>query len=487
MFVTGCGPAPEIRVGSKKQPESVILGDMVAHLARDAGAGVDHRRGRSLSGTEFLWRALINDEIDVYPEYTGTISAEILAGRQLKDPEAMRQALAEHGIRMSQPLGFNDTYALGMKKETAQRLGIHTISDLRNHPNLRLAFSNEFMVRADDGWKGLRDHYGLPQKPLPPMEHDLAYLSLVNGAVDITDLYSTDAKIRSYQLQVLVDDRHFFPAYQAVLLYRSSLEDRNPRVVAAFLKLEGRISEEVMIDLNARVELDHQTESRVAADFLAKALDLHVQVEDESRVQEMIRLTREHLTLVAISLSAAIVIALPLGILAARWPRGVQGILGVPRLIQTVPSIALLMFLIPLLGIGIKPTIVALFLYSLLPIVQNTYTGLRSIPDNLRESAEALGLPAAARLRRVELPIASPLILAGIKTAAVINVGTATLGGLIGAGGFGEVIFNGIPKGDTSGLIIWGALPAAVLALVVLGVFEIAEHWLVPKGLRLKV
>jgi osmoprotectant transport system permease protein len=486
VFLAGCGQAPEVRVGSKKQPESVILGEMVALLAGNTGARVDYQRGRALGGTEFLWKALINDEIDVYPEYTGTISAEILAGKDLRKPKAMREALAEYGIRMSQPLGFNDTYALGMKKESAERLGIRTISDLRKHPGLKLGFSNEFMVRADDGWKGLRERYRLPQKPLPPLEHDLAYQALVNGALDVTDLYSTDAKIRSYKLQVLADDLHFFPSYQAVLLYRSTLQERNPSAVAAFLRLEGRILEDAMIDLNARVELAQEKESQVAADFLAENLGVYLRSRDDSRAAELLRLTRQHLFLVAISLGAAMVVAVPLGILAARWPGAGQGILAVSGVIQTIPSIALLVFLIPLLGIGAQPTIAALFLYSLLPIVQNTYTGLHNIPGQLRESAEALGLSALARLRLVELPMASRTIVAGIKTAAVINVGTATLGGLIGAGGFGEVIFNGIPKGDFIGLILWGAVPAALLALFVLGLFELAERWLVPKGLRLK-
>ena len=131
------------------------------------------------------------------------------------------------------------------------------------------------------------------------------------------------------------------------------------------------------------------------------------------------------------------------------------------------------------------PQLSALFLYSLLPIVRNTYTGLRDIPPPVRESAEALGLPPGARLRLVELPMASREILAGIKTSAVINVGTATLGALIGAGGYGQPILTGIRLDDV-GLILQGAIPAALLALLVQGVFDLAELVVVPKGLRLK-
>jgi osmoprotectant transport system permease protein len=160
-------------------------------------------------------------------------------------------------------------------------------------------------------------------------------------------------------------------------------------------------------------------------------------------------------------------------------------ILAIVGIVQTIPSLALLVFLIPFLGIGGLPAMVALFLYSLLPIVRNTYAGLHDIPIQIRESAEALGLRAAARLRLVELPMAARAILAGIKTSAVINVGTATLGALIGAGGYGQPILTGI-RLDDLGLILEGAVPAAVLALLVQGLFELAERWLVPRGLRLK-
>ena len=164
---------------------------------------------------------------------------------------------------------------------------------------------------------------------------------------------------------------------------------------------------------------------------------------------------------------AAIAVSIPLGVIAARRPRLGPLILTTTGVIQTIPSLALLVFMIPWLGIGAKPALVALFLYSLLPIVRNTATGLRDIPVSLRESAEALGLPATARLLRIELPMASRSILAGIKTAAVINVGTATIGALIGAGGFGQPILTGIRRDDLSMILFEGAIPAALLALAV--------------------
>jgi osmoprotectant transport system permease protein len=479
----GCGPVPEVRIGSKQQPESEILGEMATLLAISTGARAEHRR--SLGGTRILWNALLKGEIDAYPEYTGTITSEIFAASRPRDQDQIRALLDERGILMSLPLGFNDTYAIGMRKEVAQRLALRNISDLRAHPDLRLGFSSEFIKRAD-GWPGLRQRYALPQQNVRGLNHDLAYTGLMSSTLDATDLYSTDPKIRRYDLLVLVDDLGYFPAYQAVFLYRRDLQERAAAVVDALRKLEGRISDRAMIDMNARVEEDREPDAQVASAFLAKQVDVHVQPRVESQVESLWRHTREHLYLVVVSLAAAIAIAVPFGILASRSPIAGQGMLAVTGVIQTIPSMALLVFMIPLLGLGTKPAIAALFLYSLLPIAQNTYTGLHVIPLSIRESAEALGLPAFGRLRLVELPLATSTILAGIKTAAVINVGTATLGGYIGAGGYGQVIFEGIPVGDYVGLILWGALPAALLALLVLGLFELAERWLVPKGLRLK-
>jgi osmoprotectant transport system permease protein len=490
-LLAGCTPqqsanpsAPRLRVGSKQFTEGVILGELVADLARSAGARADHRETRGLGSTRVLWNALLKGEIDIYPEYTGTIVGEIFADKGLRGQELLAPALGEHGIRMSRTLGFNNTYAVGMRKETAARLGIGRLSDLRSHPDLKFGFSNEFMERAD-GWPGLRERYRLPQKDVRGLDHELAYRGLVNGTLDATDLYSTDAKIRQYDLQVLGDDLQFFPAYQAVLLYRRDLQDRAPAVLAAILKLEGAISEADMVDMNARVDLDKVSEEQVAADFLSKHFALDVQAAVEGSLHRFLRVTAEHLFLVAISLGAAILIAVPLGILAAKWSAFGQFILASAGMIQTIPSMALLVFMISLLGIGAAPAIAALFLYSLLPIVRNTYTGLNGIPVQVRESAEALGLSAAARLRLIDLPLASRTILAGIKTAAVINVGTATLGGFIGAGGYGEVIFAGIRKADNT-MTLQGAIPAALLALAVQGLFELAERGLVPRGLRLK-
>lgn len=473
LVLFACAPAREVRVGSKKFTESVLLGEMLTQSVRAAGLPALHRK--ELGGTRVLWNALVRGDIDLYPEYTGTIADEIV-GRKKGDLGAL---VAASGVRMSRSLGFANTYAIGMRPQVARRLGAATISDLRTHPELRFGFSDEFMNRGD-GWPGLRARYRLPQTDVRGLDHDLAYRGLAAGALDAIDLYSTDAEIRHYGLQVLADDQHFFPDYQAVVLYRADLETRAPAAVRALTALEGRLDEVTMRSLNARVKLDRVPESRVAAEFLG----LSATTDEERASARLLRHGRDHLALVAVSLLAAILLAIPLGILAARRPRAGQVILALVGVVQTIPSLALLVFMIPLLGIGAPPAILALFLYSLLPIVRNTHAGLTEIPGPILESADALGLPRGARLRLVELPMASRTILAGIKTSAVINVGTATLGALVGAGGYGQPILTGIRLADV-GLILEGAVPAALLALAVQWLFELAERALVPRGLRL--
>jgi osmoprotectant transport system permease protein len=474
-------PPSTVRIGSKKFTESVILGDVALGLVREAGVPATHRR--ELGGTQVLFHALESNELDVYPEYTGTISGEIMSSQKIRDEASLRAALAGHGVGMSQPLGFNDTYAIGMREQVAARLGLNTLSDLRNHPDLVFGFSNEFMDRAD-GWPGIRDRYGLPQRNVRGLDHDLAYRAIASGEVHATDLYSTDAEIRQYNLRVLRDNLNFFPSYECVWLYRADLQARSPAAFAALERLQGKISSSEMAAMNARAKLDRVAEDRVAAEFLAEKFGIQATVSTETWVGRLFRQLGEHLVLVSISLAAAIVVSIPLGVIAARRPRLGPLILTTTGLIQTIPSLALLVFMIPWLGLGAKPALAALFLYSLLPIVRNTATGLRDIPTSLRESAEALGLPARARLLRIELPMAARSILAGIKTAAVINVGTATLGALIGAGGFGQPIMTGIRRDDVPMILYEGAIPAAVLALAVQGAFDLAERFLVARGLR---
>lgn len=466
-----------IIIGSKTFTESIILAEIAKQVLEENGQHVSHLSG--LGGTRILWSALLAGEISVYPEYTGTLVQEIFSGRAINDFAQLKSALAEKGIGMSPKLGFNNTYIIGMQEARAHELSISKISDLELHPGLNFAFSNEFMDRGD-GWPSLRQHYQLPQENVRGVDHDLAYRALESGSIDVMDLYSTDAEIEYYKIRSLLDDKKYFSDYYAVYLYRLDQE----KVLARQLQgISGYIDNATMVAMNAAVKIAGRKEQSVAASFVEDKFAINSDFIKISTYDRFLKNSKDHMILVAISLFAAICLAIPLGILAARRPAAGQVILAIAGILQTIPSLALFVFLIPLLGIGGPPTIVALFIYSLLPIIRNTYSGLHDIPAPMLESAQAIGLPPAASLKIVELPLATRSILAGIKTSAVINVGTATLGALIGAGGFGQPILTGIRLDDTS-LILEGAIPAAVLALLVQALFELFERVLLPLPLR---
>lgn len=482
VAVPGCARLANgtVVIGAKKFTESVILAEMATQLARHAG--VTARRD-DLGGGPAIWLALTQGDIDAYPEYTGTITRQILKA----DPPDLDAALAAHGVCIGKTLGFRNNYAFGMRKDIAAAKGIRKMSDLQGHPDLRLGFTHEFIDRAD-GWPGAKRHYGLAQTSIQGMNHTLAYRALVEKAIDVTDLYTTDGEIAQYDLLVLQDDQSFFPVYEAVWLYRADLARRHPSVVEQLRRLEGRISETQMQRMNGAVQEAKREEGAVAAEFLRSELGVNdAQTSDGTLAGRVLETTGEHLLLVIPSLLAATLVAIPLGIFAARRLALGRVVLAAAGVLQTIPSLALLLLMIPVMmwlvgkGTGAPPAIAALFLYSLLPIVRNTHAGLTGIPESLRESAEALGLPPLAALWRVELPLAAPTILAGVRTAAVINVGTATLGGFIGAGGYGRPILRGIDKFDVP-LMLEGAIPAALLALAIEGLFALIERAVPRRG-----
>jgi osmoprotectant transport system permease protein len=475
-----------LNIGSKRFTESYILGEILSQTASRANeAKVVHKQG--LGNTGILIAALQSGSIDIYPEYSGTIWFELLKKSVAGDLVSLNRELAPLGLA-AVPLGFDNTYALAMLDTRAARLGISSISDLARKPELKLGLSHEFLNRKD-GWPPLKSAYTLPFDPLG-LDHGLAYEALAKGKIDVMDIYSTDAKIARYGLRVLNDDKHFFPAYDALLLYRLDVPGRFPKIWAALQKLESGISEKQMVAMNAEAELTGKPFAAIAADFLSAGAG-HKPAESTGRnfltllfAADFWHLTAEHLLLVFVSLGAAIVLGIPLGVCAAYVPAARQPILSAVGVIQTLPSLALLAFLISALGIiGVIPALIALFLYALLPIVRNAYAGLSDIQPSLKEAAQSLGLPFFARLRLIELPLASRAILAGIKTSAVINVGTATIAAFVGAGGYGERIVRGLALNDSATLLA-GAIPAAALALVLQGGFELLDRWLIPVGLR---
>jgi osmoprotectant transport system permease protein len=483
------GHGEELRVGSKRFTESYILGEIIAQTATRIGeATVSHRQG--LGNTGIVFAALKSGAIDIYPDYTGTIAKEILKIDGSFDLALLNSRLAADGLGAAIPLGFNNTYALAMLEKQALALDIKTLSDLVKHPKLKFGLSQEFLGRSD-GWPGLVAKYKLPNAlQVTGIDHGLAYEAIAAGQIDLTDIYSTDAKIEKYRLRVLRDDRQYFPAYEAVLLYRLDVPRRFPKTWQRLKQLQYTIDDSTMIRLNAEAELAGRGFATVAERFLTR--DIAQKPAQPPKpgfwgrllAPDLLRLTLQHLNLVFVSLAVSILIGIPLGIVASRNPAIAKWILALTGVMQTIPALALLAFLIPMFNrIGTIPALVALFLYALLPIVRNTYAGLTQIPQSLRESAEALGLPAGARLRLVEIPLAMGTILAGVKTSAIINVGTATIAAFIGAGGYGERIAAGLALNDNN-MLLAGAVPAAVLALAVQWGFDLLDRGLVSPGLR---
>jgi osmoprotectant transport system permease protein len=471
------GDRPVI-VGSKKFTESYVLGEIAKRTLAEAGISADHHQG--MGGTIILWQALRTGQIDVYPEYTGTIVQEILKRGDPTHIDVVSDELGKVGIGMTKPLGFNNTYALVMRRNRATELGIRTISDLQKHPELKLGFTHEFLDRQD-GWSPMAVAYRLNPHDVIGIDHALGYDALRSGQIDVKDAYSTDAKIAQYDLAVLEDDQKFFPRYDAIFLYRLSM---NEKTAASLRGLEGKIDEAEMTRLNA--EAERTKDYARAASLFFNSSGTSTSSFGERFTHKLSRWTSRHLELAGFSLLLSILVGVPLGIWASRGGAIGHVILGFAGVVQTVPSLALLALLVPLpfFGISVRTAIVALFLYGLLPIVRNTATGLQDIPRSLRESAVALGLNPRARLWQIYLPMASRSILAGIKTSAVINVGTATLAALIGAGGLGEPILSGLNLNDHA-TILEGAIPAAILALLVQWFFDLLDRVLIPKGLRL--
>ena len=475
-------PARPVVVASKPFGESYILTEMFAQLLEARGVRVDRRPG--LGATEVAFRALTSGAIDVYPEYTGTGLLVLLHEAPLGGAaEVYSRVAAEFPRRFHTrwlpPLGFENSYAIAMRRRHADSLGVRTLSDLaRVAARLRAGLTPDFIGRAD-GLPGLSGAYGIEFREVRALLPAVKYRALAAGEVDVVDGYSTDGLIERYDLKVLSDDKRFFPPYEAAALIGERLVRENPAAVAALAELSGRLDVARMRALNRRVEVEGVAIPIVAREALRSLalVDAPTTTARESRREgiaayllssrrTLASLTARHLLLVGVSLGAAILIGVPLGLLLERRARSAEPVIRGVGVIQTLPGIALLAFMIPLLGIGITPALVALALYSLYPIVRNTFTGVRDADPSAVDAARALGMTELQILREVRLPLAAPVIMAGIRTAAVIDVGTATLAAFIGAGGLGEPIVSGLALSD-SRMILSGAIPAALLALAV--------------------
>jgi len=494
-------------VASKPFGESYLLCEMFAQLLESRGLAVERRPG--LGATEIAFGALRTGAIDAYPEYTGTgliaILHDSLPDSVMADPRAVfghvaKRFAEQFQVRWLPPLGFQNTYAIAVTRATAGKYHLRTLSDLaRESSHLTAGFTADFIGRSD-GLVGLSRVYGLRPRAVRPLAPAVKYQALASGAVDVIDGYSTDGLLARYDLVTLVDDRHFFPPYEAAALVTERLQSQMPAAVATLTLLSGRLDEITMRRLNRRVEVDREDVRVVAADEL-KVLGLvggaqavRAAAGQRSGVAGFARylwdrrvnlawLTLRHLLLVGLALLAAVIVAVPLGLFLERTRRLAEPTIGVLGVLQTIPSIALLAFMIPLLGVGVTPALVALWLYALYPIARGTYTGVRDADPDAVSAAEALGTTPVQRLLWVRLPLAAPVIMAGVRTAAVITVGAATLAAFIGAGGLGEPIVAGLALADTR-MILSGALPAAALALAVDGVLALVERMVAPAHRR---
>ncbi len=464
-----------IVVASKNFTESYLLGEIIAQRLEQAGMEVDRRFG--LGGTLICFEALLAGEIDVYVEYSGTLEQTILKLGQRTSILGLNERLLSRGLSLLSPLGFNNTYAIAVRKEVAEEFSLERISQLTDYRDLRVVVSHEFLER-EDGWPGMRRVYGFDWIP-EGIEHGLAYQAMADGSIDITDAYSTDGELQRYDLTVLADDKAFFPTYLAIPLIR---DDLSPRAQAAIEDLAGTLDDSSMASLNASVVFEGEDFASAARNHL-RSIGFDVADGGSNTFDDLIRNTQRHLWLTAIALLTATVvgIVLALAVFQVAWIS--NAVLYVAGLLQTIPSIALLALMIPIFGIGMLPAVMALFLYSLLPIVRNSVTALATVDPVLRRVGKAMGLTRYDEIRYVYVPLAMPAILAGVRTAAVISIGTATLAAFIGAGGLGDPIVTGLALNDTS-LILQGAIPAAVLAIATELMFEGIERVLVPRHLK---
>lgn len=500
----GARAADTLVIGSKAFAENRILAQLMGQLI-EARTDIPVRMADGLGGTLIVFAALREGEIDLYPEYTGTGWAVVLERSDAAtDPlrtylTVAREYERRFDIRWLRPFGFSNSYALAVRTPVAERLGLKRVSDLLPVAGeLRAGVSHEFLSR-DDGWPGMAAAYGLAIGDLRGMEHGLAFEAIASGQLDLIDAWTTDGKLLRYDVRLLEDDLHFWPPYDCAPIVRADALERFPELADVLDLLAFRLPAERMQQLNHRVEVEGVSFRDAAREFLLAEGLLDAQRDPAAtgfaagerrgdllafvrgRLTETLELAGEHLALTLAAVLAAVLLAVPLGVLLTRAPRLAAPVLGLAGVVQTVPSLALLAFMLPLLGLGVASALAALFLYALLPILRNTYTGIHGVDPTLVDAARGMGLSPLQVLTRVELPLATRTIMAGIRTATVISIGVATLAAFVGAGGLGEPIVTGLQLNDTR-LVMSGALPAALLAIVVDQLLERVERRLTRRG-----
>ena len=474
----------DLVVGCKNFTEQFILGEIVAQsLERHAGLEVGRRFG--LGGTGICHGALIAGEIDVYVEYTGTAFRDILGERGALAADAVYRRVAaayrdRFDLEWAPPFGFENTYVMLALGRVAHERNWRVFSDVGESKELRGGFTAEFIERPD-GLAALRRGYGFAPKSVRDLDPAMIYQALESGAIDIGAGFSTDGQIDALKLAVIADDRRVFPPYFAAPVVRRGALERFPDARIALNALAGTIDAGSMRRMNAAVT-SGRTAAAVAGDWLAargdeiavaapnsqtrrRGLGARLKALAVERRSEILAKLLEHCSYVAVAVLIAAVIGIPAGILCARRPRAAAWVLGFGEVLQTIPSLAMLSGLFAIIGrLGALPAVAALVLYALLPLTLNTVLGMTGVARSILESADAVGLTRRQRLFWVELPLARPAILTGLRAATVAAVGTATLSTYVGAGALGDFIARGLARNDPA-LTLIGAAPAAALAL----------------------
>ena len=479
--------ADTVRIGSKNFTEQEILAELVAQLIeRHTDLRVERTFG--LGGTGVCHAALVAGELDIYVEYTGTALLNVLKHEVRTNADDVYQIVAKayrerFELEWLPPMGFNNAYAITVRATHADEHGWQAISDLGNVADrLSAGFTAEFMERPD-GYPGLRRAYGFDFGRTADLDPGLMYKALADGQVDVICAFATDGRIAAYNLRVLLDDSSFFPPYDAAPVIRSALLRDHPEVRHALAALAGTISDQTMRKLNYAVDEMGRKPSSVAGEWIESRTVGILQptagtttpqtdgvvgfwATVATRRAELWQKVLEHLALSALAMAIAILIGVPTGILIHRHRAALPLVLGATEIVQTIPSLAMLAFLFAVYGIlGMTPAVTALVLYALLPIVVNTFTGLKELSPEIIEAADGVGMSGWQRLRMVELPLALPMIVAGIRTSTVWTIGIATLSTYIGAGGLGDFISRGLARNDPR-LTLLGAVPAAMMAVV---------------------
>ncbi len=479
-----------IRIGGKVFTEQNILVDLIKIYLEDKGYKTQTQK--NLGGTFVAYEALKTGNLDLYVEYSGTSYHTIFKQEKIISENDtylwLKERFKKENIYLFQDLGFSNSYAL----ITVQNQNYQTMKDLvKDSPNLTIGFEHEFLSRPD-GFSNMLKAYDYNFKNPKTMNVGLMYEALKTKQLDVGIGYSTDGRNKAFNLKILEDNLDFFPKYKAAILAKTSVLQNHKNLESELMALSGLITATDMIQMNYEVDALKKSSNLVAKNFLiSKGLIAYSSLKLSHNFlglsyPEIILIKNkllEHIEICFIALCFSILIGFSLGVLAFEFKPLKPLVFSFVNLLQTLPSLALFGFLIPFMGIGFWPAMIALILYSILPLVHNVYIGLSEIDLDIIESCQAIGMTKLQILLQVRIPIAMPTLGAGLRTCTAIIIGTATVAAFIGAGGLGELIFQGISSLNHR-MILLGAVPAALLALLADTLVHFTMNSLTSKGLK---